>query len=67
VISPLFTEVPRIEILRTSPFGHSPKFALTAFSEVVQEFIGNSSPMASMRPLCNVARLADAAKERRHK
>jgi hypothetical protein len=28
--------------------GHSPKFALKEFSEVGQEFIGNSSPLASV-------------------
>jgi hypothetical protein len=38
----LFTQPPRIEILRTSPFGDSAKFAITEFSEVRQEFIEHS-------------------------
>jgi hypothetical protein len=33
----LSTEVRGIRILRTSPFGHSAKFAYTAFSEVRKE------------------------------
>jgi hypothetical protein len=55
---PVFTGVRGIGILRTSPFGVSTKFALKEFSEVGQEFIGNSSPGASV---------VAAAKERRHK
>ena len=46
----LFTQVRRIVILRTSPFGHSRKldFHFTEFSEVGQGFIGDSSPSASV-------------------
>jgi len=38
-IGGLFTGVRGIEILRTSPFGHSQKFAFTDFYEVHQESI----------------------------
>jgi hypothetical protein len=49
----LFTGVRGKRILRTSPFGDSRKFAFIEFSEVDQEFIGNSSPSASVGALAN--------------
>jgi hypothetical protein len=46
----LFTEVLRIGILRTSPFGDSAKFAYTEFSEVRRSgVLGNTWPPSASR------------------
>jgi hypothetical protein len=37
---PLFTQVPRIGILRSSPFGHSRKFALEAVMNSIRNGLG---------------------------
>jgi hypothetical protein len=39
----LFSGVRGIGILRTSPFGHSAKFAYTAFSEVRKKVVKNTA------------------------
>src|SRR5215208_5889670 len=49
----LFTLLPRIGILRTSPFGHSRKldFHFTEFSEVrIQRILGSPPVMTSAKP-----------------
>jgi hypothetical protein len=46
VISSLFTEVPRIGILRTSSFGHSRKFVKNNALKGTK-FIADSSPIAN--------------------
>jgi hypothetical protein len=48
-ISPLFTHLQGIEILRSSPFGDSPNFALTEFSEVRFDGVLRSSAKGLLR------------------
>jgi hypothetical protein len=54
-LGPLSTERRR-RVLGTSPIADSLNFAFTEFSEGGQEFIGNSSPSASVVALINLRR-----------
>jgi hypothetical protein len=55
-LATLGSELPRTPSPRSSHSGHSAKFAFWGFSEVGQEFIGDSSPVASVVALINLRR-----------
>jgi hypothetical protein len=56
----LFTQRRGIRILRTSPFGHSPKFAKNNALNGTK-FIANTSPLATVVALADVAGLTGLA------
>ena len=55
-VGPQLCELRDNGVLRSSHSGDSRKFAFKEFSEVSQEFIGDSSPLATVVALVNFRR-----------